>query len=130
MTAVNVLIIDDNQPNSKILSMLLKTQGVESFILNNPVKLDEFISTLPQINIVFLDLEMPMVNGFQVMDKLRADDGFATTQIIAYSVHSSELANTNRYGFDGFIGKPIDSDKFPEVLNNILAGKSVWIASF
>jgi len=129
MTDKHALIVDDNPKNSKILAMLLRVQGVDSTAVNHPVKLESMLSSLPDIHVVFLDLEMPMLNGFQVMDQLRANSRFENVPIIAYSVHSDELKNVHHYGFNGFLGKPVDSDSFPEHLKKILAGEGVWVTS-
>ena len=128
MSQQSALIVDDNPNNAKILAMLLKGQGIESITVNHPTRLDTLIPTLPGIDVVFLDLEMPMLNGFRVMDKLRADSSFDGVPIIAYSVHVSELDAVHKYGFDGFLGKPVDSDKFPAILEKILHGEQVWIS--
>ena len=64
MTDKHALIVDDNPKNSKILAMLLRVQGVDSTAVNHPVKLESMLSSLPDIHVVFLDLEMPMLNGF------------------------------------------------------------------
>lgn len=127
MTERHALIIDDNVKNAKILGMLLKGQNVASTPVNKPQTLNSIIPTLPEIDVVFLDLEMPMMNGFQVMDILRAASHFDGVPIIAYSVHIDQMGSVNKYGFDGFLGKPVDSDEFPQVLGKILNGDPVWI---
>jgi two-component system cell cycle response regulator DivK len=46
--------------------------------------------------------------------------------IITYTVHLSEMDMARKMGFDGFLGKPLDADRFPELIKRILNGKSVW----
>jgi len=46
--------------------------------------------------------------------------------IIAYTVHVSELDTARRWGFDGFLGKPVDIDRFPEQFECIINGGAVW----
>lgn len=46
--------------------------------------------------------------------------------IVAYSVHVSEIEIARRAGFDGFLGKPLDADRFSDQLRRILSGEQVW----
>ncbi|NOG52027.1 MAG: hypothetical protein HND48_23240 [Chloroflexi bacterium] len=46
--------------------------------------------------------------------------------IIAYTVHTSEIELARRYGFSGFLGKPVDGEQFSAHLSRILAGLPVW----
>jgi two-component system cell cycle response regulator DivK len=48
---------------------------------------------------------------------------------IAYTVHVSEISLAHKHGFDGFIGKPLDSERFPNQLARILSGEHVWEAT-
>ncbi len=49
-------------------------------------------------------------------------------RIIAYTVHISEIAAARDAGFDGFLGKPLDALAFPQILRQIVAGNSAWVA--
>lgn len=120
------LIIDDNAKNISILSHLLSTEGMDSIQVTNPTMLDAKIQTATDIRVVFLDLEMPTVDGFQLLKQLKADSRFNAVPIVAYTVHVSEIQVAHQHGFDGFLGKPLDSDKFPGQLARILQGEPVW----
>lgn len=120
------LIIDDNAKNISILSHLLATEGMDSIQVTNPAMLDAKIQTATDIRVVFLDLEMPTMDGFQLLKQLKADSRFRAVPIVAYTVHVSEIQVAHQHGFDGFLGKPLDSDKFPNQLARILQGEPVW----
>ncbi len=79
---------------------------------------------LEPVSVVFLDLEMPGVDGYSVKDYLR--EQLPGVPIIAYTVHVSEINVVQQLGFDGFLGKPLDSSRFPDQLARILRGESVW----
>lgn len=120
------LIIDDNNFNNSILAQFLDEEGLESVVVNNPDKLNEKLTQIEDVQVVFLDLEMPEVDGFDVLEELRAKPEFQGVPIIAHSVHVSEIKVTHDAGFDGFIGKPLNADKFTGQLSRILSGKGVW----
>lgn len=123
--AIRALIIDDQPTNILVLEQLLRIEGVEVVSLQgiqSAEQLETYLSDLLDIRIVFLDLEMPKYNGFDIYKLIRELPNFRDCKIVAYSVHSNELDNVVDSGFDGFIGKPIDADAFPQQLSDILAG--------
>jgi CheY-like chemotaxis protein len=123
---VHALIIDDNVDNVGILEQMLTLEGVTYTSFHDPAKLDKYVGTSPNFDVVFLDLEMPNFDGFQMLTKLKADARFRDVPIVAYTVHVSENSEARNRGFDSFIGKPLDADKFPGQLERILKGELVW----
>jgi len=129
MSRLNALIIDDNANNILVLQQLLTLEGVDSAKLSTANNLLAQLDMLPRIDIVFLDLELPGVNGYEALEILHAHAQTASAKIVAYSVHISELHNVIELGFDGFIGKPLNSESFSDQLWRILNGEKVWYSS-
>jgi CheY-like chemotaxis protein len=125
MSQAHALLIDDNRKNLRVLRQLLTKQGVTSTDVLNASDLDRILSTLDSVDVIFVDLEMPELDGYSVKDMLRASH-LAGAPIIAYTVHTSEISHTRQLGFDGFLGKPLDSVRFPNQLARILKGEPVW----
>lgn len=120
----HALIIDDNLQNVKVLAQLLAKQGVKCTEILSPTQIvDNPVQDEP-IDVIFLDLEMPTIDGYQLKEMLRAYLG--DVPIIAYTVHVSEMNVARDMGFDGFLGKPLDTSKFPNQLARILRGEAVW----
>jgi len=124
MTEARALVIDDNVQNLRVMIQMLARQGVSSVEFANPTMLYKVLPTLEQIDVAFLDLEMPVMNGYVVKDLLR--EKFGEIPIIAYTVHLSEVNVVRRLGFNGFLAKPLNSDRFPGQLARILRGEAVW----
>lgn len=120
----HALIIDDNLQNVKVLAQLLAKQGVKCTEILNPTQIIDNPVQDESIDVIFLDLEMPTIDGYQLKDMLRAYLG--DVPIIAYTVHVSEMNVVRDMGFDGFLGKPLDTTKFPNQLARILRGEAVW----
>jgi two-component system cell cycle response regulator DivK len=123
--AIHALIIDDDKMNLEVLGLLLKSQGVSSTPLQDPSKLGSVLTEDAQFDLVFLDLEMPKVNGYEMFNLLREHLGDAIP-IIACTVHLNEMESTREIGFSGFIGKPLDRERFVEQFNRILNNQPVW----
>ncbi|MCU0464069.1 MAG: response regulator [Anaerolineae bacterium] len=128
MAAKQALIIDDNRGNLDVLSMLLAQQGVIVTAVQS-IKQVSFALETVSPDVVFLDLEFPNGSGFDVLTDLKANPLLAGVPVVAYTVHVSEIDVTRRAGFDSFLGKPLDSRKFPDQLRRILSGQAVWEAS-
>lgn len=126
MSAPHALIIDDNKTNIEVLTMMLGREGVEHTSIQFVMNLDEILASTPQINVVFLDLEMPNHDGFELLAYFKSKPQLANVPIVAYTVHNSEIDLARRAGFDSFLGKPLSLTKFPDQLKKILAGISVW----
>jgi CheY-like chemotaxis protein len=76
--------------------------------------------------VIFLDLEMPGIDGYPMLSYLKNDDRFNNVPVVAYTVHMSEMNVARQKGFHSFLGKPLDADLFPEQLAAILRGEHVW----
>jgi CheY-like chemotaxis protein len=126
--AKHALIIDDDPMSLDILSQLLELENLTYTTVQDSTRLGEVITTLSRVDVVFLDLEMPSLNGYSVFKFLKNEVGI-TAPIVAHTVHLSESNEVLAMGFDSFIAKPIDSDTFHDQLQQILNGGRIWITS-
>lgn len=128
MANLHALIIDDNTNNLEVLGQLLEAQGISHTAVKDPTKVSAILRTLPNVHLVLCDLEMPNLNGYELLAILREQLG-ASVPIVACTVHLLEMNTSRTMGFDGFIGKPIDAERFPIQILRILEGKPVWETS-
>lgn len=122
---IHALIIDDDMLNLEVLARMLTNEGVGSTHLSDPVQLEATMDTLGQVDVVFLDLEMPNRDGYDVLPLLRQYLG-SSVPVIAHTVHTNESQTAMDLGFDGMIAKPLSMARFPDQLNRILNGERVW----
>jgi CheY-like chemotaxis protein len=127
MGKLYALVLDDDADNLDVLCKMLSDQAITYVGLQDPTQLEEALASMDHINLVFLDLEMPKVNGYEVLHVLREYVG-PSVPIVAYTVHTNEINTARQMGFDSFIAKPLSSERFPDQLSRILSGKMVWEA--
>ena len=126
-----VLVVEDDTNNRLVITKLLKLSGVpieNIFAIEGDAA--SYLQTQPpnSVDLILLDLRLPKKDGYSVLSELRADPAWAAIRIVALTanVMRSDILRAQAAGFDGFIGKPIDGQRFPAMLRDILAGQSIW----
>jgi two-component system cell cycle response regulator DivK len=124
-----VLVVEDNLQNLVLIARLLAFIGVRRYEWKaSGWQVLEFADTMPRVDLVLMDLHLPYEDGYDALAKLRSDSRFAETRVVAVTADSNPgtMEKAKKAGFDGFLGKPIDPDKFPEQIISILQGNMVW----
>ena len=124
-----VLVVEDNIQNFVLIARLMAYLGVKQCQWKaSGWQVLEFADSMPRVDLILMDIHLPYEDGFEALTRLRSDPRFKNTLIVAVTADSNE-ATLNRArlaGFNGFIGKPIDPDNFPEQVKYILRGEPVW----
>jgi len=126
MGKVNALIIDDNLDNLGILDELLSLEGVSCTQVQDPRNLEDILQNATIFDVIFLDLELPGIDGYGILEALQEDNRTNQTPVVAYTVHVSEVNRARKLGFHSFLAKPLNADQFPQQLTRILSGERVW----
>lgn len=100
--------------------------------LSGAQKLFDFIETegLDDIDIILLDLNMPVIGGLEALKKLRALPEIETVKIFMFS-SSSRHEDRNQCveaGADGYLYKPSQADDVKRSVNTICLASNVWIS--
>ena len=112
-----ILIVEDNLNNFILMTRLLAFLGVKKCEWKaSGWKVLEFAETLGNINLILMDIALPDADGFESLASLRSHPGFQEVPIVAVTadVSAKNVARAREAGFNGFIGKPLDPDRFPE----------------
>lgn len=110
--ALNILIIDDSPINLKYLGKLLSLQGYQvQLATSGELGLKMALDTLP--NLIILDIMMPVMDGYEVCQRLKADVRTQYIPVIFVSVieEISEKVKAFRMGAADYITKPLQKDE-------------------
>lgn len=124
-----VLVIEDNLNNFLLIARLLAFVGVKQCEWKaSGWQVVEYAETLPHIDLILMDIFLPERDGYDALNLLRSHPRFKDIPIIAITADASveSMERARKAGFNGFIGKPIDPDRFPEQIRRILRGEPVW----
>ncbi len=121
-TGAKVLVVDD-EPN--VLRSLAQYLTIEDFTVetasNGLEALEKVDSFLPEL--ILLDVMMPGMDGFEVLDKLKADPVHANTPIIMLTAkdQSADVLKGYQSGATSYLVKPFNLDELVETINQVLA---------
>ena len=126
-----ILYVEDDPQSRKLMSMLLKGRMKlpHVTILEDSENFQAHVEALdPKPDIILLDIHMKPLNGFEMLTLLRTYDWVQNTPIVALtaSVMSEEVQRLRSIGFNGCLAKPIDLQTFPDTLERILEGETIW----
>ena len=124
-----ILVVEDNIQNFVLIARLMAFLGVKQCQWKaSGWQVLEFADSMPRVDLILMDIHLPYEDGFEALTRLRTEPRFKDTLIVAVTADANEgtFKRAKQSGFDGFIGKPIDPDHFPEQIKEILHGQAVW----
>ena len=88
----------------------------------------EFADTLPRLDLILMDIRLPYEDGYGALRRIRSSPALKDTRVVAVTAEASveQLNKARAAGFDGFLGKPLDMERFPDQIRRILSGAPVW----
>ena len=123
-----VLVVEDNVSNFVLIARLLGFLDIHCEWKTSGYEVVEFADTLPRIDLILMDIRLPYEDGYGATKKIRQSPKLKNVPIVAVTAEASveQLNKARNSGFDGFLSKPLDPDRFPEQISRILAGEAVW----
>lgn len=120
----HALIIDDTASNITIMSRLLGNAQFSYTTVNSVEMLADALRSLTALDIVFTDLNLDGMTGYDVLTILRQEG--VDVPIVACSVYTDEIVRAREMGFDAFIGYPLKIGHFINQVERVLDGQPVW----
>ena len=116
-----ILIVDDEPFNVDVLLQELEELDYELITASNGKEaLDQIKSQ--QLDLILLDLMMPVLDGFAVLKEIKDDDALRDIPVIIVSAasDSKSIVKGIKQGADDYITKPIDADHLKDKLKDHL----------
>jgi len=120
LRGMRVLMAEDNLVNQLVAKKLLEAAGVEVDIVPDGEQACQRLQTMDpaHYDLVLMDLQMPVMDGYTATQQLRADARFATLPIVALTAHAmvEEVERCAALGMNDHLTKPINPARLYEVL--------------
>ncbi|MBF0397082.1 MAG: response regulator [Desulfobacterales bacterium] len=109
LKGIKVLLTEDNPTNQEVASAVLKNAGIVVKIANNGKEAIEAVSK-EYFDAVFMDIQMPELDGYEATQFIRNNLKFSSLPIIAMTAHAmkGDEEKCINAGMDGYITKPIN----------------------
>lgn len=121
MAGETILIVDDNPANLKLARVLLSGQGYD---VRTAADAEEALALLQDFRprMILMDIQLPGMDGLELTRRLKADpalQGVIILGLTAYAMKGDE-EKVLAAGCDGYVAKPIDTRRFPELVADFL----------
>ncbi|MBX2823267.1 MAG: response regulator, partial [Gammaproteobacteria bacterium] len=121
-----IMMVDDEPINMEVLQLHLESEGYNNFISTSDSSEAVELTRKAQPDVLLLDLMMPKVSGFDILQALRQDPDLWQTPVIVLT--SSDDPETKlqalRLGANDFLSKPVDASELALRLRNTLAAQA------
>jgi two-component system cell cycle response regulator DivK len=125
---VTILVVEDNVANFVLIARLLGYIGIHCEWKTSGYEVVEYADALPTLDLILMDIRLPYEDGFIALRKIRSSPTLKQCKVVAVTAEASpeQMRKAKEAGFDGFLGKPLDPDRFPDQIQRILSGEAVW----
>ncbi len=111
IAGARTLVVEDTHINQQIIRELLESNGLVVTLASNG---QEALNELAQgsFDIVLMDIQMPVLDGYEATRRIRSNPEWADLPIIAMTAHTqeSDIARCEQAGMNGHLAKPIDRE--------------------
>lgn len=119
---MRILLAEDNPVDRKVMRTLLEKAGHTVFIAHNGKEALKMVKEVDP-DLMVLDIIMPMVDGFEVCERVKGIPNLAGIPILVVTVLDDfdTRQQVKHQGLEGYIIKPFDPDKFIKKVNEIIS---------
>ena len=122
--AYNILLVDDSETIRAVMAKTLDIAGVPINIIYEAENGKEALAILGEhwIDITFADINMPVMNGMEMVERMCGDGVLKTIPVIIVSTEGSHtrIEELRSKGVRGYVRKPFTPEIIREVVSNVL----------
>jgi len=109
----NLLIVEDNLINQKVLTSVLKKSNMNITIANDGQEAVNILSTNNRFDMVLMDINMPVMDGYEATRRIRQDKSLDLVPVVALSALTAtdEINKVFHVGMNGYLSKPLVKEK-------------------
>ncbi len=116
-----ILVVEDNPMNLQLMETILSHHGFQ-YLVAVDGETGVQLAGENQFDLVLMDMQLPGIDGFEAMKRIRQLAGCETLAVVAVTGNTTAADSTMvlEAGFDAFIGKPYTIDELLACINTLL----------
>lgn len=123
---VHALFVENDRASLTIYQTICEQANIDFTGIQDSTQVLVALDQLVGVDVIFLDIDMPKMNGYQILKIIKSHPQFQHTPVVACTVYGNEFETAHRADFNGFITKPIDIDLFASQIISIADGNDIW----
>jgi len=118
LSDINILVVDDDIKNIFVLDGVLQDYNANVFTAYNGEEAIESLKQNSNIDIVLMDIMMPVMDGYEAITKIRQDDSIKDIPIIAVSAKTlkEDIDKCMKLGANDYVSKPINMESLINII--------------
>ncbi|MEI7492886.1 MAG: response regulator [Bacteroidota bacterium] len=120
MNKINILVVDDNEINQDLVTAYLNKYPIKLYYSSNGLEAINFVESFPDTDIVMMDLNMPVLNGFEALHAIKKKLPFLPVIAVTAFPSKYERDDAIYAGFDAYLDKPLDKELLLSVIASFL----------
>ena len=127
-----ILLVEDNPDHTELIMRSFQGHRVENKIYhvdNGEAAMDYLLrrgdfadlERSPRPHVILLDLRLPKMDGIEVLKRIKADKELSHTPVVILTTSDAEkdLVRAYEYNANSFLVKPVDFDRFDQLMNDL-----------
>ncbi|MBW6471549.1 MAG: response regulator [Anaerolineaceae bacterium] len=128
LKGLSVLVVEDNVSNFVLMARMLGYLGIHCEWKTSGYEVVEFADSLPKLDLILMDIRLPYEDGYSALKKIQKSERLKNIPVVAITAEADplQIEKAKAAGFNGFLGKPLNLDRFPDQMKKIISGVPVW----
>ena len=117
-----ILVVDDDEMNLKMAIFMLEQNKYDVITVNSGMDCLKVLNEKKDIDLILLDVEMPMMNGIKTLENIREQEEFTNIPVMFLTADATEdtVIAAGKLEAAGYVKKPYMPQDFLERVENIL----------
>lgn len=121
MKHLNILVVDDSNTNLVLLDAVLSSRKYKVYTANGAKEAYKYLKE-NQIDLILLDILMPKVSGFDILEYLKNNSLYKDIPVIIISAINSHetITKSIQLGAEAFLDKPVDVERLIRKIDEVI----------
>lgn len=120
LSGLHILIVEDNEINQEVVSLMLKKVGISYDIASNGKEgVEKFLEDEHKFDIILMDLQMPIMGGYEATQKIRQFNKKVPIVALTAAAMIEDKEKSFQMGMNEHISKPIDKNELYKVISQL-----------